>query len=284
MIEAPTTFGHAGQLRAKDSDHDPRRPDFPFDKVVIDLRDCRFIRPAAVLWCLIYPLLVRQRGIECEVLGPLNKGVATYLMSVGLFSTLRVRGVVVDDRGLQQRMDSQIILPLTEFSSTSEAEQTASNVSDGLQSTHLVAANLVPDIGEAFAELANNAAEHSESEVSSYGLVQFYDFGAGRTVVCAVADGGIGIRASLAKNPEYEFRLPYDWIAIEYATEERISSSGSPTRGIGLYGVSEEMQRGGRQLGIHSGIGAHVVSGDSHAPARRPNLFPGTVAFASVPC
>jgi len=105
----------------------------------------------------------------------------------------------------------------------------------------------------------------------------------GRRFLCAVADGGIGIRCSLERNPELRPRISYDWVAIELALRERISGKGEPTRGIGLYWVSEEMRRSGRQLIVHSGIGALTINEEVESEAKRTTLFPGTLAFASIP-
>lgn len=97
-----------------------------------------------------------------------------------------------------------------------------------------------------------NAVQHAESRIGAYGLVQFYESERGQRFVCAVANGGIGIRRSLEKNPDFRFRVPYDWVAVELAMGERVSGTGDSTRGIGLYGVAEDMRKSsGRQLIIH---------------------------------
>ena len=98
-----------------------------------------------------------------------------------------------------------------------------------------------------------------------------------------MADGGIGIRRSLTRNPEYEDKVAYDWIAIEFAMRERVSGLPDRRRGIGLYGVAEDMKMPGRNLIIHSGIGSIQISEELGSPAQRTRLFPGTLAFASFP-
>lgn len=50
-----------------------------------------------------------------------------------------------------------------------------------------------------------------------------------------------------------------------------------------LYGVSEDMRIPGRQLIIHSGIGSLRISEDVQSEARRTELFPGTLTYASLP-
>jgi anti-sigma regulatory factor (Ser/Thr protein kinase) len=139
-------------------------------------------------------------------------------------------------------------------------------------------------VAEVFAELAMNAVQHSQSEIGSVGLIQFYQFEAGERFVCAVADGGIGIKRSLGSNAALRSRATYDWTAIELALEEGVSGTGSNRRGIGLFGVAEDMAKPGRQLIIHSGIGLLLTGGGAAVEAMRSSVrFPGTLVSASIP-
>ena len=274
QIEAPVSFWHAGDLSARFAANDPRTTRFAHSTVEVDLRNCDFIRPAAVLWCAVYPILAANRGSSCRVLVPENVGVCVYLKSVGLFGTLQNAGIEVDDRGIRERQDQRAIVPVTRFSTESEVNDLANQALEALY----------PLVSETFAELALNAVQHSESPIGSFGLIQFYESERGRRFVCVVADGGIGIRRSLEHNPVLIDRVPYDWVAIELALEERISGTGSPTRGIGLFGVADDMRHAGRELIIHSGIGMLATSEEMESESRRTTLFPGTLAFASIPC
>lgn len=281
-IEAPKGFWHAGDLSARYAANDPRLPTFVEAHVDLDIRRCDFVRPAAVLWCAIYPMLAVARGSACRLLVPENEGVSVYLKSVGLFHILQENGVDVDDRGIWQRQDQQLILPLTRFREESEVEDLANQALSALGDAGLGAANIYPLVSEVFAELALNAVQHSESEIGAFGLIQFYDSRQGSRFVCAVADGGIGIRHSLERNPEFRDRIPYDWAAIELALRERVSGTGIKTRGIGLYGVGEDMRKTGRQLIIHSGIGMVEINEEMESRANRTRLFPGTLVYASI--
>jgi hypothetical protein len=210
-------------------------------------------------------------------------GVSHYLKSLGLFRILQNNGVEVDDRDIPDRRDPKMVLPLTRFDSQSQAEDLANRANDLLRGSGLSSANIYPLVSETFAELAMNAVEHAESPIGAYGLIQFYGLGTGRKFVCSVADGGVGIRRSLERNPAHRNRIPYDWAAIELATRERISGTLDRTRGIGLYGVAEDMRKPGRQLIIHSGIGSLQISIDMQSEAHRTRLFPGTLAYVSIP-
>lgn len=282
-IVASRVFRHAGNLVWPFGSPDPREHTFSEQELELDLRKCEFIFPAAVLWCAVYPLLCKSRGSECRLLVPENEGVCIYLKSLGLFETLQANGIEVDDRDIAKGLGAQIVVPLTRFNSEPEAEDLANRANDTLSLLGIGAANLRPLVSETFAELAMNAVQHAESGIGAYGFVQFYESERGQRFVCAVADGGIGIRRSLEKNPDFRYRVSYDWVAVELAMRERISCTGDTRRGIGLYGVAEDMRVGDRQLILHSGIGVLQIDEDLQTQARRTRLFPRTLAVASIP-
>ena len=274
-------FRHAGSLRGYVKD--PRQQAFEEPRIDVDLRDCQFIRPAAVLWCVVYPLLARSRGSHCRLLVPTDIGVCIYLKSIGLFRILQEAGIEADDRDIPERDAGQLVLSLTRFNTESQVEELTNQALEALRESRLGAANLYPVVSDVFAELALNAVQHAESPVDSYGLIQFYESMKGRRFVCTVADGGIGIRKSLEKNPQWADQVPYDWVAIELATKERVSGINDQVRGIGLVEVLEQMRKPGRQLIIHSGQGSLQINEDMQSGARRVQPFPGTVAYASIP-
>ncbi len=282
-VKPPRDFRNAGELDARLVGRDPRDSAFRERAVEVDLRRCAFVRPAAALWCLIYPLLAKRRGAECSLLVPTDMRVCEYLRSLGLFDLLHEAGVQADTRGIRKRATPQLVLPLTRFERQEDVERIANEVLDRLSSSGLGAANLHPLVSEVFAELALNAVEHAESPICAFGFVQFYEFSEGQRFVCGVADGGIGIRASLERNPALRSRVPYDWAAIELAVRERVTGTGDQTRGIGLYGVAEDMRKPGRHLILHSGIGSLMISEEMETEAKRVTLFPGTLAYASIP-
>ncbi len=282
-IVVPQHFRHAGELAVPSHLLDPRAAQFPRENVDVDLRDCAFLRPAAVLWCVVHPLLAHAKIDRVRLLVPTNAGTCIYLKSLGLFRVLQQDGVDVDDRGVPERRDPQVVLTLVNFRTEGDVERLANEALDALQRARLGAGNLHPIVSEIFAELALNAVQHSESRIGAYGFIQFYEFEEGRRFVVGVADGGIGIRRSLERNPELRDRVTYDWDAIELAVRERVSGTGERRRGIGLYGVAEDMRKPGRNLIIHSGIGQLQISEQLETDAHRVPAFPGTLAYASIP-
>ncbi len=282
-IRPPNNFKHAGELPARFDTFDPRKPSFDAKEVDIDLRECDFVRPPAALWCLVYLSLALARGARCRLLVPTNMGVCLYLKSLGLFDILKGTGVEVDDRDIGLRDHSKTILPITQFGTTSEATVVTNKAYERLQASHLGAVNLTPVVTELLGELVMNAAQHSESAIGSFACVQAFDFETGPRFTCAVADGGIGVHAHLRRNAALRPRVTYDWDALELAVRERVSGTGDPHRGIGLYGVSEDVRRPGRSLLLHSGMGSLEITEELESSAKRTRLFPGTLAFLSIP-
>lgn len=276
-------FRHAGDLSARFDNNDPRLPSFDATQVDVDLRECNFVRPPAALWCIVYLALASKRGARCRLLVPTNMGVCIYLKSLGLFAVLRNYGVEVDDRGIGVRDDQKAILPATHFETTADASAITNKAFANLQSADLGAANLTRVVSELFSELAMNAAQHSESEVGAFGCIQFFEFGEGPRFTCTVADGGIGVLKSLCRNEKHRTRVSYDWDALELAVRERVSGIEDPHRGIGLYGVRDDVRQPGRSLLLHSGLGSLEINENLESHARRTRLFPGTLAYLSIP-
>lgn len=278
-----SNFRHAGELATRSDKFDPRKPAFDVAQVDIDLRECEFVRPPAALWCMVYLALASKRGASCRLLVPRDTGVCIYLKSLGLFDMLKGFDVEVDDRGIGARGDRKTILPITRFETTADATAVTNTAFDGLQAADLGAANLTSMVTELFSELALNAAQHSESEVGAFGCIQVYEFEHGSRLSCTVADGGIGVFASLCRNEALRLRVSYDWDALELAVRERVSGTGDQHRGIGLYGVSEDVRHPHHSLLLHSGQGSLEITEELESSARRTTLFPGTLAFLSIP-
>ena len=279
LITPPPQFSHAGQLPEDRLSHDPRES--RINDFAIDLRACEFVRPPAVLWCAIYCLLAARQGTSCEVLVPEHMGVASYLKATGLFDLLTEHGVSVDDRGIEPALRGRMVVPIQAVGSETDVDRIANEATEALLEHHLGAVNLREIVVDVFSELAGNAVEHAESPVGPYCMIQYADGLEGARFLCVVADGGIGIRASLVRSPDLPTSLSDDWRAIELAMEERISGTGIPTRGIGLFDVSHNLTGPGRELLIHSGRGIVQTEG-AQMRARAAPLFPGTLVSASV--
>lgn len=62
-----------------------------------------------------------------------------------------------------------------------------------------------------------------------------------------------------------------------------MSGTGSKRRGIGLFGLAEDMKYPNRMYLIHSGKGSVQITEDVQSRVLGTKLFPGTLAYASIP-
>ena len=280
-IRAPRYFRHAGQLATGEGSYDPRSDDFPWNAVRVDLRECEFIYPPAVLWCAVFPALVRKAHLDCELLTPENPGVAAYLGTSGLPSTLVDLGVIVDDQSTPTGEDRKLVLPIRRFNNYTQSIEVQEEALERLEASGCVAGNVVAVVGETLGELMDNARQHADSPIGAFATLQFYDKPErGPRLVCVVADGGVGIRATLSRTPA---DFGDDSEAIEYALNEHVSGTGDSNRGIGLTQVSEDMSPPGREFIIHSGWGTVALAETNERRAFLSDaLFPGVLAAATV--
>ena len=134
----------------------------------------------------------------------------------------------------------------------------------------------------AMAEVCQNVVDHSGGP--GLALAQCYlRAGGGQEIRLAVADVGIGVRASLT--PRYADRLPGSWndrAAVRLAFRRGVTGSGDPDRGLGLAAVADMVRAWGGTLRLRSGTAACEIG--AH-PGERGNLasFPGTQVNIRLP-
>jgi len=134
----------------------------------------------------------------------------------------------------------------------------------------------------AMAEVCQNVVDHSGS--AGVALAQCYAHAAGGPEVrLAVADVGIGVRASLG--PRYAGGFPGAWddrAAIGLAFVSGVTGSGDPDRGLGLAAVADLVRAWGGALRLRSGSAARVVGAHPSERAGLPH-FPGTQVSIRLP-
>ena len=94
--------------------------------------------------------------------------------------------------------------------------------------------------------VVNNAAGHviGPGDEPARAHVRFMPHRRGRAFDVVVADDGPGTRETLTRNPKLE--VPgADGEAILLATQDLVSGTGDPTRGIGLWTTVTETRRQG---------------------------------------
>jgi anti-sigma regulatory factor (Ser/Thr protein kinase) len=125
-----------------------------------------------------------------------------------------------------------------------------------------------------FDELAENVLNHADTPLGGFAMAQAWPRRS--EIEVAIVDLGIGVRASLAKNPAYA-ALEDDLAAVTVALDPRVT--GNPTgrnSGIGLYITRLLLRENGGTLLLRSGRG-EIYSGSREEGFTRANFFPGTI-------
>lgn len=280
-IVVPAELRHAADIADPSALRDPRLVTFSESTVEIDMRQCRFIRLPGLLWCLTYALVAQKRS-NVRVLLPRDAVVRQWVESVGLSRILADAGVDVDPPPSDHVAGNiQVVLPLTCFTNSTDAEAVTARAHDSLTRSGLGTANIQPLVGEVFSELAMNAVQHAESPIAAYGFVQYYEYDDGPQFVCGVADGGIGIRDSLRQNPSLRY-VRTDAGAIDKAIQQRVSRMREGNRGMGLTWVKDQVTMPRRGLVVHSVAGRLLLDGNRPSQARFARVFPGTSVCAWI--
>src|SRR5687767_10711784 len=140
-IVVPREFEHAGQLLDPEASRDPRHVSFFEELVEVDLRGCRFMKPAALLWCLTYPLVASERSLRVTVRLPTDPTVRHWMVSLGLPEILMKAGIDIDPPELTAAQHVQVVLPLRQFRTPADAEDVINSAMDSLNRSGLGVAN-----------------------------------------------------------------------------------------------------------------------------------------------
>jgi anti-sigma regulatory factor (Ser/Thr protein kinase)/anti-anti-sigma regulatory factor len=103
-------------------------------------------------------------------------------------------------------------------------------------------------------EIARNVVDHAQSPIGGFAIAQRSTSRLEFEV--AVADGGVGIAASLRRNPRYQ-GVKTDSEAIEQALMPGVTSNpGRDNHGVGLATIRDMLRENGGTLLVRSGRGA----------------------------
>jgi hypothetical protein len=143
-------------------------------------------------------------------------------------------------------------------------------------------------------EICANAVEHGASPFGAYAAVQAYHHivsgrhsgpkggRRGEEVLIAIADGGVGVRETLSRNPKYVEFTETDNDALRHALKMGVSGTGEIGRGGGLAVVGQIATRAEGSLSLRSGAGRVTFYGD-RTNSRNVPSFPGTFVRVSLP-
>jgi hypothetical protein len=259
------------------------------ESVVLDLRTVEFVEPAGLcgLAALLEYLTPRCEEVNLALAG---RDVPAYLERMDFFRLFggRVR-TNVDVASLEERRrhNPGTLQELINFHTEQEIPEIIERISEILENQGYRLKERVA-ICSVLSEVCANAAEHGASSFGAYAAVQAYHHivsgprRRGEEVLIAIADGGVGVRETLSRNPKYAEHTTTDNDALRLALEMGVSGTGEIGRGGGLALVARIAAGVGGSLSLRSGTGRVTVYEDRKNSRNVPR-FPGTFVRVSLP-
>ena len=260
------------------------------EPVVLDLRSVEFVEPAGLcgLAALLEFLIPRNGEVGLALSG---RNVPAYLERMDFFRVFgdRVR-TNVDVAALEERRRGNpgTLQELVNFHSEEEIPGIINRISEILENKEYRLRERAA-ICATLSEICANAVEHGHSPFGAYAAVQAYQHivsggrsSRGEEVIVAIADGGVGVRDTLSRNPKYAEHTASDNDALRHALKMGVSGTGEIGRGGGLAVVGQISTRAGGSLSLRSGAGRITYYGD-RTNSRNVPPFPGTFVRVSLP-
>ncbi len=257
---------------------------------VLDLRPVEFVEPAGLcgLAALLELLISRSRLVGVRLSG---HNVPAYLERMDFFRFFGHRiETNVDVAALEERRRGNpgTLQELINFHSEEEIPGIINRISEILTNKDYRLRERAA-ICATLSEICANAVEHGRSPFGAYAAVQAYQHivsggreRRGEEVLVAIADGGVGVRETLSRNPKYVEFTGTDNDALRHSLQMGVSGTGEIGRGGGLAVVGQISARAGGSLSLRSGSGRITYYGDRTNSRNVPH-FPGTFVRVSLP-
>lgn len=245
----------------------------------IHLRQLAFVEPAGLVTIAAVAERARSQGRFVDFQGPdPDSGASRYMHRMGMENIMGELGVPSDLTPARRWDTGDNLLELRRFRADGfEWDKLADDLFGKLR-TH-VGTDFAVALYQSIAEIGANVPEHSRA---SHGYIAMQYYPEQHSVQFAVADAGIGIRASL----ELHHQVPSDIRALSMAATMGVSGTGEKGRGRGIAGVIARSSKAG-QVTLWSGT-AHGTTRSGAAPGanlqvrRCQSVLEGTVVAVSI--
>lgn len=243
------------------------------DGSVADFSGVNFVEPVALAGSIAVIERARRDGQQVTFIKPQNINIANYLSRIGFGQALDGLGVSHDLPTVHARDLESELLELQSVTGEFGGEQVAALVANKLHEANVNPA-VVESLHSAICETVGNIAFHAGVD---HGFVVAQTIG--KRIYFAIADSGIGLKASLMT------RMPVndDRNAIELATVANITATNEVGRGQGLPDVVQTALDAGGVINIATGLAIFTYSGDNVAKRTVNAPFQGTLIQVSLP-
>jgi anti-sigma regulatory factor (Ser/Thr protein kinase) len=238
--------------------------------VKVDLSGVAFIAPTATALLLATLMRLRDAGCGVDVRGPNNPLTDRFLMRSDFVRQFLDRDDVEEPF---ERKEPAGFRPCAHFVTDEECIAVSRDLSDALIEKAPTDKGARGAIKTALHELAENVIFHADTPLGGYAAAVYSR--RRKEIEIGIVDLGIGIRASLTKNPDYA-HLDNDVDAIETAMIPTISSTPERNSGFGLFFTQSLLLINGGSLRVRSGYGAATIGPGIDYSAREHHL-PGTM-------
>lgn len=263
-------------------------------RMLFDAHAAEWASPYGLVGLLAAGQAARAGGGEAPLLtAPTSAEVLSYWARAGFF---RAAGELFEIHGRVPRTkpaeDSDVLLPVTPVHAAEDVHEVVGHIQQ--RATAILSGELGIDpkatmgFAMALSEACQNIVEHAG--MGGWVAVQSYHWRrrlGRRVVVIAVADAGVGFRASLEPTQGKRFGDRWgDASALEAALIQGVSRFRDPGRGQGLKGIRNYVSRWDGKISIRSGTAriAIVPSWDDDVPLTDGLApFPGSQVLLIIP-
>lgn len=242
------------------------------DEITIDLQSAAFIDPYGAACLCLVAQHVAERGQRLIMVLPSSRRAQLTVAQTGLAVVLRQWTELRNVPGHELRDQPSGTLPLSLIRSRSDVQTVLAYLVNLARQRLGFDPGDVLDASKVVSELCYNVVDHSQTE----GLVVAQigqDRQGRRYVSLAVADAGVGIRASLASR----YLEAGDWRHSD-AIQRALGglSSRASGGGVGLRSIYAVVRRYSGRLAIRSGDARLHVSAEHQPRTLDGSWFPGT--------
>lgn len=250
---------------------DPRR-------IVVDLAGLAGVGPAALALLTAGLVRAEQDGFILEdsvLIPPKNQQVRNYLLRMDLLRHL-VAGEDVEEPFSRRPSDG--FRPCQHFTEEDECPKVARTLTDALGERCELDGVANMSMYFCLSELADNVVHHADTRHGGFAAAQHWK--SKGLFEIAMADLGVGVRASLTKNSDYA-HISDDMTAVRKAIEPQVTSTPERNSGIGLFVTSMLLAANGGEMLLWSGT-ASALRGSRNQESARSSALPGTLVVVRV--